>query len=57
MCGFYCIAFMEYMLAGKTLLHYTTFFYPNGYKKNGKIIYQYFKDKYDVNPNYLMSQK
>ena len=23
MCGFYCIAFIEYMLAGKTLLDYT----------------------------------
>ena len=23
MCGFYCIAFMEYMLVGKTLLGYT----------------------------------
>ena len=23
LCGFHCIAFIEYMLAGKTLLHYT----------------------------------
>ena len=29
MCGFCCIAFIEYMLAGKTLLHYTNLFYPN----------------------------
>ena len=47
MCGFYCIAFIEYMLAGKTLLDYTNLFSPNDYKKNGKIIYKYFKDKYD----------
>ena len=26
MCGFYCIAFMEYMLAGKMLLHNTNLF-------------------------------
>ena len=26
MCGFYCIAFIKYMLAGKTLLDYTNFF-------------------------------
>ena len=45
MCGFYCIAFIEYMLAGKTLLDYTNLFYTNDYKKNGKIIYNYFKDK------------
>ena len=46
MCGFYCIAFVEYMLAGKTLLDYTNLFSPNGYKNNDKIIYKYFKDKY-----------
>ena len=45
MCGFYCIAFIE-KLAGKTLLDYTNFFSPNDYKKNDKIIYKYFKDKY-----------
>ena len=48
MCGFYCIAFMEYMLAGKTLLDHTNLLYysPNYYKKNDLIIYKYFKDKY-----------
>ena len=46
MCGFYCIAFMEYMLAGNTLLDHTNLFSPNDYKKNWKIIYQYFKGKY-----------
>ena len=40
------IAFIEYMLAGKTLLDYTIFFSPNDYKKNDQIIYNYFKDKY-----------
>ena len=46
MCGFYCIAFIEYMLAGKTLLDCTNLFSPNDFKKNGKIMYKYFKDKY-----------
>ena len=46
MCGFYCIAFIEYILAGKTLLDYTNLFSPNGYKKNEKIIDNCFKDKY-----------
>ena len=46
MCGFYCIAFTEYLLSGITLLDYTNLFSPNDYKKNDKIIYKYFKDKF-----------
>ena len=42
MCGLYCIAFVEYMLAGKTLLDVSR----DDYKKNDKMIYRYFKDKY-----------
>ena len=34
------------MLAGKTLLDYINLFSPNDYKKNDKIIYKYFNDKY-----------
>ena len=33
MCGFYYIAFIEYMIAGKTLLDYTSLFAPNDYQK------------------------
>ena len=44
--GFYYTAFIEYMLAGKTLLDYTYLFSKNDYKKFDKIIYQYSKDKY-----------
>ena len=43
MCGFYSIAFIEYMLPGKTLLDYTNLFSPNDYKKNDKIIYKFLK--------------
>ena len=46
MCRFYCITFIEYMVTGKTLLDYTNLFSLNDYKKNDKIIYKYFKDKY-----------
>ena len=46
MCGFYCISFIEYLLSGKILLDCTNLFSPNDYKKNDKIIYKYFKDKY-----------
>ena len=38
------------MLAGKNLLDYTKLFSPNDYKKNDKIIYKYFKDKYGKSP-------
>ena len=43
---FYCIAFIEYMFSGKTLLDYTNLLPLNNYKKNEKTIYKYFKDKY-----------
>ena len=44
---FYCIALIEYMLPGKTLLDYTNLFSSNNYKKNDNVIHEYFKDKYD----------
>ena len=47
MYGFYCIAFIDNMLAGKTLLGYTNLFSLNDYAKICKMIYKYFKDKYD----------
>ena len=39
MCGFYCIRFHR-------ILDYTNLLSPNDDKKNDKIIYKYFKDKY-----------
>ena len=32
MCGFYCVAFLKYMLAGKILLGYTNLFSSDEYK-------------------------
>ena len=46
MCGFYFITFIEYMLEGKTLLDYPNLFSPKNYKKNDKVMYKYFKEKY-----------
>ena len=46
MCGFYCITFIEYMLARMTLLDYTNLVSPNDYLKNDKIICNYSKDQY-----------
>ena len=54
------------MLSGKTFLDYTNLFSPNDYKKNHKITYKYFKDKYvkfefrlrkiDETRNYLLDE-
>ena len=46
MCGSDCIACIEYMLTGKHLFDHTNLFSPNDYKKNNKIIYEYFNNKY-----------
>ena len=47
MCEFYCVVFIEYIIAGKTLLDYTNLFSLNDYQKNDKVTYKYFKDKCD----------
>ena len=41
--GFSCIAFIEYMLAGKSLLDYANLFPPNDHKMKYKMIYKYLK--------------
>ena len=46
MCGFYCIALIEYLIAGKAVLNYASLLSLNDYQKNDKIKYMYFKDKY-----------
>ena len=48
-CGFYCIAFIGYILVGKMLLDDTKLFSRNDNKKNDKIICKYIRDKY-INP-------
>ena len=42
MCGYFCIGFIDFMLAGKTLTEFTNIFSPNNFKKNGNIILSYF---------------
>ena len=44
MCGYFCIGFTDFMLAGKTLIDYTNFFSPYDFNKNDSIIFSYFKD-------------
>ena len=44
MCGYFCIGFIDFMLAGKTLIDYTNLFSPYDFDKNDQIILSYFKD-------------
>ena len=44
MCGYFCMGFINFMLAGKKLSDYTNLFSPHDLKKNDSIILSYFKD-------------
>ena len=41
-CGYFCIGFIDFMLAGKTLTEFTNLFSPNNFKKYDDIILNYF---------------
>ena len=43
MCGYFCIAFIDFIFAGKGLIDFTSCFFPYDFKKNDKIIFDYFK--------------
>ena len=42
MCGYFCIGFINFMLADKKLTDYTNLFSPYDFKKNDDIILNYF---------------
>ena len=44
MCGYFCIGFIDFMLAGKALTDYTALFSPYDFNKNDQIILSYFTD-------------
>ena len=43
--GYFCIAFIHFVLAGKKLTDFTSLFFPYGFEKNDNMILSYFKDK------------
>ena len=43
MCGYFCIGFIDFMFANKTLTGSTSLFPPYDFEKNHKIILDYFK--------------
>ena len=46
MCGYFCIEFIIFMLAGKALTEYTNLFSPKNFKENDDIILNYFYEQY-----------
>ena len=44
-CGYFCIGFIDFMLAGKKLTDFTSLFSLNDFKKNDDIILTYFKNE------------
>ena len=48
MCGYFCIGFIDFMLAGKSLMEYTNLFSLNNFKRNDDIILNYFTSNTDV---------
>ena len=47
MCGYFCIWFIDFMLAGKKLTDFTNLFSPYDFKTNDDIIVSYFKDEWN----------
>ena len=42
MCKYFCIEFIDFMLAGKTLTDFSNIFSPSNFKRNNDIILNYF---------------
>ena len=47
MCGYFCIGFIDFMLAGKTLIDFANLLSPYDFDKNDQIILSYFKDAWN----------
>ena len=45
MCGYFCIGFIDFMLAGKKLIDYKNLFSPHDFKKNDNTTLSYFKNE------------
>ena len=45
MYGYFCIGFIDFILAGKKFTDYTSLFSPHDFKKNDDIILSYFKNE------------
>ena len=43
MCAYFCIGFIDFVFAGRSLIDFTNLFSPYDFKKNDDIILSYFK--------------
>ena len=43
MCGYFCIGFIDFMFAERSLIDFTSLFSPYNFQKNDKILLNYFK--------------
>ena len=43
MCGYFCIGFIDFSFAERSLIDLPSMFSPYGFKKNDKIILNYFE--------------
>ena len=56
MCGYFCIGFIDFMLAGKKLTDFADLFSPYDFKKND-IILSYFKDGWNWQNRHAWTDK
>ena len=47
MCGYFCIGFIDFVLANKTSTDYANLFSPDDFNKNDSIILSYLKDAWN----------
>ena len=45
MCGYFCIGFIDFMVAGKKVTDLTSLFSPYDFENNDDLILSYFKDE------------
>ena len=57
MCGYFCIAFINFRFKAKTLSDYTNLLSPNNFLKNDDIIMNYFMKNVIVEHVYLLKNK
>ena len=57
MCGYYCIGFIDFMLAGKKVTDFTDFSSSYDFKKNDDIILTYFKDGWNWQKKLVRTDK
>ena len=43
MCGYFCIGIIDFMLAEKSLIDFTSLFSPYDFSENDKIIFDFFE--------------